>query len=574
MTPVRAGSVVAILGLVIVVYGQTINHEFVHHDDGAYVFRNPHVQEGLAAESIRWAFTSAHAANWHPITWLSHMLDVQLFGLDAGWHHMSSVGIHALAALLLLWVLYRMTGAWWPSTFVAALFAVHPMNVESVAWVAERKNVLSTLFLFLSMLAYLRYVEKRGAARYALLLMLFALGLMAKPMLVTLPFALLLLDVWPLRRWTPFDTGWRSALRSACPLIIEKVPLFVLAAISSVITIIVQREGGTVQPLDAYPLALRFTHALVTYLAYPGYLFWPTGLTVFYPHSGEIPPFWQWSVAGIALALITLLVVKYVRAVPWLFTGWFWYLGTLVPVIGFVQVGQQAMADRYMYVPAVGLFVALAWSVTGLIERTALGRAARITMTAVAVFALVALTARAWDQTRYWEDTKTLFTRAIAVTEGNYLAHNNLGNAYKRAGDPERAIKHYRRAVGYKPDHATALNNLGVVFSQLGRLEEGVAYMRKATEALPGFLDAHLNLGVGLAMLGRPEEAEPHLRYVAANRPHQIDGLFSLGTVLQQQGRIDEAVRYFEESLRVQPDFEPARRALDEIRQSRGRPIR
>jgi hypothetical protein len=363
------------------VFWQVLGHDFVNYDDPDYVYRNPNVQSGITLSSIKWAFTTGHAANWHPLTWLSHMLDWQLFGDNPGWHHLTNLFLHIANTLLLFAVLKRMTNALWRSAFVAAAFALHPLHVESVAWVAERKDVLSTLFWMLTIAAYLRYLERPGTGRYLLTLLIFALGLMAKPMLVTLPFVLLLLDYWPLGR---FQFGQivksvgqqsRKSLNAfshwklSRHLLLEKVPLFALSAISSIVTFLVQRTAGAVTSVETLPLKLRIANTFVSYLTYIQKMVWPSRLAMFYPYPDKTDLIWQTVVFALLLLIISLGVIWLMRRRRYLLTGWLWYLGTLVPVIGLVQVGDQALADRYTYVPLTGLFIIIAWGVPDLIAK-------------------------------------------------------------------------------------------------------------------------------------------------------------------------------------------------------------
>jgi tetratricopeptide (TPR) repeat protein len=482
-------------------YGQLQDHEFIHYDDYEYVVENPHLRCGLTLRGITWALTTGYAGNWHPLTWLSHMLDCQLYGLNPKGHHLSSLLLHIINTLLLFLVLKRMTGALWRSAFAAALFAFHPLHVESVAWVSERKDVLSTLFWMMTLWAYVRYVERPAIGRYMLSLLFFFLGLTAKPMLVTLPFVLLLMDYWPLARFqfgtlkegeslraggTPVDTHpWRIAGR----LLWEKVPFLVLAASSSVVTFLVQREWGTMPSL--IPLKIRAANALYSYALYMGKMIWPQNLAVFYPHPGNTLTLWQWGGAALLLASISLLAVMAARQIPYLIMGWLWYLGTLVPVIGFIQVGSQAMADRYTYVPLIGLFVIISWGVHRLAGKSPLLKGI---VSVFAIFAMTGLFVSTMRQVSTWKDGKTLFEHALAVTSRNVLAHNNLGNALAREGKQEEAAYHFAEALRFSPHDATAHNNLGNALVELGRIEEAVAHYTEALRIRPDFKEARDNL--------------------------------------------------------------------------------
>ncbi len=450
-----------LLSVTLAVYWQIGDHQFTNYDDTLYVTDNPHVKPGLAGGSVIWAFTATEEANWHPLTWLSHMVDCQLFGLRPRGHFLTSLFLHLANVLLLFAVLKRMTGALWRSAFVSALFALHPLHVESVAWVAERKDVLSTLFWLLTMLAYARYVERPTRARYVLTLVAFTLGLMAKPMLVTLPFVLLLLDYWPLDRMAYGGKGDDPPKRTrkrthSCEqrlplsrLVWEKIPFFALAAISSVVTFSFQQRAGAMADMEIFPLSSRIANALVSYLRYMGKIIWPSDLAVLYPHPGTSLPLWWGAAAGLALLGLSILVVLVIRRRPYLAVGWLWYVGTLVPVIGLVQVGVQAYADRYTYVPLIGLFIMIAWGVPDLVGRWA---QTRTVLAVLAATALAALTACTWIQLGYWKDSVSLFTHTLQVTTKNYVAHNNLGNALADRGEVEAAISQYTEALRIKPD--------------------------------------------------------------------------------------------------------------------------
>jgi tetratricopeptide (TPR) repeat protein len=528
------------------VYARVARFDFVNFDDPDYVTANPHVRAGITAAGARWAFTSVEAANWFPLTRLSHMLDVQLFGLRSGWHHGSSVLIHALAALLLFAFLDRATGARWRSAVVAGLFAVHPLHVESVAWIAERKDVLSAFFWFLTLWAYVRYAERPDARRYGLVLASFCLGLMAKPMLVTLPLVLLLLDRWPL--------GRRPALR-------EKLPLFALAAASAIATYLVQSGSGAVQP---FPLGLRLENSLVSYAIYIGKLFWPSRLAVFYPYPASVPV-WQAAAAGVAILGISVAVLRGYRAYPYLAVGWFWFLGTLVPVIGLVQVGAQARADRYMYIPMTGLAIALAWGAAELIRN----RKALAVLGAAACAVSVPLT---WAQTAYWANSRTLFQHAIEVTQGNSLAHHNLGLALSELpGRLPDAIAQYREALRIQPNAARAHTDLGNALAKLpGGLPEAMAEYQAALRTEPDSAIPHNDFGNALAATpgGLPQAI---VEYQTALRlqPEYAEAHNNLGSALAKLGRWPEAAAQFQAALQIDPEYAAAHanlaRALAEL---------
>ncbi len=433
--PLLLGAALALLTLA--AYLPTLHNGFVNLDDGLYVTGNPHVQQGITGASVAWALTANVANNWHPLTLLSHLLDCQLFGLDAAGHHAMSLLLHLANVLLLFAVLRRLTGAVWRSAAVAALFAVHPAHVESVAWVAERKDVLSALFWLLAMAAYGRYARHPSLDRYLLVALAMALGLAAKPMVVTLPFALLLLDVWPLER---LGLGWKR-------LTVEKLPLLALSAASSLVTLRYQRTS--LAPLGLDPWSLRLANAAVSYAAYLGKLLLPRNLAVFYPIPLAIPA-GKVAAAAALLAILTALAVRTARKAPWLLVGWLWFLGTLVPVIGLVQVGRQAMADRYTYIPSIGLFVAIVWGIAGLIGESSRRRAIIYKATAAAV-AIALLAAGTWMQAGTWRDSVALYRHALAVTRDNYVAHLGLAKALVAKGDGAGAAEQYRAALALRP---------------------------------------------------------------------------------------------------------------------------
>jgi len=496
----------ALAVLVLSVYWQTGTHAFINVDDSEYVTTNPQVLQGLTLDGVTWAFTTFHFANWHPLTWLSHMADVTLFGLDAGWHHRMNVLFHLLNTELLFLVLWRMTGGMWPSAFVAALFGAHPLHVESVAWVAERKDVLSTLFWILTMGAYLRYVRRPGAGRYLLVAVSFALGLMCKPMLVTLPFVLLLLDWWPLGRFgsTPDPSGSPARLLSRLPrLAWEKAPLLALSAASCIVTYLAQAKGQAVVSLEYLPFSVRVANAFISYTAYLGKTAWPASLSVFYPHPAGVAagiPAWQLAGSILLLAAATFLALRQGRRRPYLAVGWLWYLGTLVPALGLVQVGSHAIADRYTYVPLIGVFIALAW---GISEALAGWRFRPIALGALGGAVVLALSAAGWRQAGYWRDDVTLFSHALASTDESWFVLNNLGAAYGRLGQYQQAVGCYREAVRILPVYAHTWNNLGAAYDKLGLPQEAVGCYREAVRIKPDYALAWNNLGVSYVTLGQ-----------------------------------------------------------------------
>jgi tetratricopeptide (TPR) repeat protein len=553
------------------VYSRTLGFGFTNFDDPEYVVENPQVRAGLSVESVRWAFTTTHQANWHPLTWLSLMLDAEMGGVDGRAFHRTNVALHLAATLLLFAALDRMTRARWPSAWVAALFAVHPLHVESVAWIAERKDVLSAALGFGTLLAWARWVERPSRGRYALALGLFVSGLLAKPMLVTLPFALLLLDAWPLGRLAG-EGGW---IGRAPLLLREKIPFFALAAASSAITVAAQRAGGALATFESYPIAWRLGNALISYVLYLRDTFWPSGLAVFYPHPraelGAVAP----ALAGLLLAGITGLAWRMRGSRPYVAVGWLWFVGTLVPVIGLVQVGLQARADRYSYVPSVGIFVIAAW---GLAEWAGgAGGARGIRRRAAFAFACVstaALAAAGWVQAGYWRDGITLFERAVAVTGENAVARNNLGSAYYRRngpGDLERSVEHYAEAVRIHPRYAVAFNNLAGALMRLGRTDEAIARWQDAVRAKPDYVAAHCNLGGALIRAQRIDEGVEHCREAMRLDPNASCAHYNLGLVALKADRLREAESHFAEAVRIDPTYVDSRLNLGVVRAKLGR---
>jgi len=573
----------------IAVYGRMYNYEFINYDDRQYVLENPYVRTGLTPENIAWAFTTRYEANWHPLTWLSHMLDCQLFGLKAGPPHLVSLGLHIAATLLLYAALRRMTGSVGRSAVVAALFAVHPLHVQSVAWVSERKDVLSAVFWMLTMLAYARYAARPSVGRYLPVFIFLALGLMAKPMLVTLPLVLLLLDFWPLGRvgakhpsedrvgaeHPPYElnhghaTGRRGDQAVPCHpasvgrLVLEKVPLFLLAAASSVVTFMVQHGGGAVLPVSRVSLGMRAANAVVSYVEYLRKTFWPSDLAVFYPRLTEIP-WWHVAAAGAALAAVTALAVWQLRRRPYLAVGWFWYLGTLVPVIGLVQVGEQALADRYTYIPLIGIFVSIVWGVGDLCAGARLGRAAAAAGAAAAGACLIV----AAVQVRYWENNFLLYQHAIDVVPDNYLAHGNLGMALADDGRLEAAVAEFEQAVAINPEFAAAHNNLGAHLAALGRPGGALFHLREAVRLDPESAMGRSNLGIALKDRGLTDEAIREFREALRLDPEHARAHVNLGLILTNRGQTAEALGHLRAAVRLEPDLAEAHnclgRALDQ----------
>jgi Tfp pilus assembly protein PilF len=567
-------NVLACLCLAVVtisVFSKVLGHDFVDYDDDLYVTENSQVQEGLSWKGIHWAFTTFHASNWHPLTWLSHMLDCQFYGLNAGYHHLTNLAFHILNTLLLFGILKWTTGAFWPSVAVAALFAIHPLHAESVAWIAERKDVLSTFLWLLALWAYATYVKNRGVGRYLLTLLLFALGLMAKPMLVTLPFVLLLIDYWPLNRFGALPAAsmsvannrtetndWYKNTRVFC-LIWEKIPFFVLVAASSVVTFMAQQKGDAISSLESLPMDRRIGNALISYLAYIKKMFWPNDLVVFYSYRHDAFPSWQVLGAGLLLVLVTIVTARAGRRFPYLPFGWLWYVGTLVPVIGLVQVGSQAMADRYTYVPFIGLFVLISWGLSDLGARLPY-RKIVLSLSAAALFG--ALSACTFRQLTCWRNGITLFTNAVKVSPDSEVVHNNLGVAFAKQGQYHEAINHYSKALGIRPHHLKARFNLGFALGKTGRVDEAIEHFSKLLQMKPDYAEAHYNIGVALTQKGQVRQAVEHYTDALRIKPDYPEAYNELGICFASQGKINEAIIQFSKALEIKPDFQNARNNL------------
>ena len=522
------------------------HNDFVSFDDRLYLTGNPEVRQGLSAGGVVWAFTTTHATNWHPLTWLSHMLDVELFGMEPAAHHAANVILHAGAALLLLLFLERATGALWPSAFAAALFAVHPLRVESVAWAAERKDVLAALFWMATLLVYRAWTVQPSNGRYAGLVAVYALGLASKPMGVTLPFALLLLDFWPLGRLERTTELW--------PRVREKAPLFALAAASCAITLYAQRSNLALEPWTGWELGAgeRIANAALAYVTYLRQTLWPQGLAILYPHRGVglLAPATLLALGLLAAGTGAVLAARRER---YLAVGWLWFLGTLVPVIGIVQVGFQAMADRYTYVPSLGLCVMVAFGSAALVRRFALPIAAAAPLAAVAILALAGATR---EQVAHWRDSETLYARALAVHERNAVAHTHLAGLRAERGDRAGAVRHLRRALEIAPGFVQAHYNLGVELEAAGRTDAAIEHYRRALESHPSFAYAHYNLANLLGRRGALDEAIHHYERTLDALPSYAGARYGLGVALMMQGRDDDAARAFEAAGRFPPGWD------------------
>jgi tetratricopeptide (TPR) repeat protein len=556
-----AGKRNVVLGLLLavgtlVLYNPVNQHPFVNYDDDRYVTENPHIRAGFSWETIRWAFSSTEQANWHPLTWLSHALDYQMFHLNAGGHHLTSLLIHAVNAVLLFLLLAYGTGRAGPSLLVAALFAFHPINVESVAWVAERKNVLCTFFFFLTIGAYGWYARKPDWKRYLPVALLFACGLMAKPMGITLPFVLLLLDYWPLGRAKGSLSSTRSRPQmSGAKLVWEKIPLMALSAASAVITMKAQEAGGAIRSTTQFSLGVRLENALAAYGMYLWKAVWPSRLAPLYPHPGDSLAAWQVAASALLLGVVSALAWRF-RSKPYLLSGWLWFLGTLVPVIGLVQVGDQAMADRYAYIPLIGIFVIIAWTAADLAE------ARRIPLTARAVpvaCVLIALAAVAYRQIGYWGSSYDLWSHTLAVTEKNFIAEDNLGGTFLMQGKPDEAFAHFQAAAQIHPQDPMSHANVGAYLQEHGRLQEAVeqydATIRLTSDR--GLLaSAYANQGTAYRELGDFAKARESYDHALRQNPNQFNAYLGLGRLLEQEGKLEEAIINYSRSVELRPTDE------------------
>ncbi|HVF71714.1 MAG TPA: tetratricopeptide repeat protein [Chthoniobacterales bacterium] len=569
----RAGLWIAVALVVstFAVYGQVLTHRFINFDDDTYIWANPMVAAGLTWKGFAWAFTAFHSFNWHPLTWLSHMIDSQLFGLHAGGHLLVNTALHALNAVLLFFFLNRATGATWQSAIIAALFALHPLHAESVAWASERKDVLSTAFGLLCLLAYGRYAAAPSWKRYAAVALWLALGLMAKPMLVTWPFVLLLLDWWPFNRIAgpPANSGGRSARGVVWPLIREKLPLFFLVIPSMFLTYLAQAQGGATRSLSVEPLSWRLANALVSYAKYLGLTFWPRDLSVFYPALLGTIPIWQWIGALVLLAAISFLVVRNARARPYLLVGWFWFVGTLVPVIGLVRVGNQALADRYTYIPSIGLFIAI---VFGLAELVAASRLRRLVAICASIVAIAVLGGLSAVQVSRWRDSETLFGYVISINPANAVAQNNLGTALGARGKHAEALPYFAEAVRLEPRFFDALVNMGQALRHQGEPAQAVGYFERALALSPKSAKTHWQLGLALETMGNNEEAMRQFHEAVRLAPKDSNMRINLGTKLAQQSRFAEAAEHYEQAVRLDPNSAEAHNYLGLVLFPLGRP--
>ena len=541
----KSGIVCVVLVIIVwIAFGQTIGHGFINYDDLEYVTENAYVLNGLSWAGVKWAFTSANVGYAHPVTWLSHQLDGQLHGAWAGGHHLTSLVIHTINSLLLFFLFRKFTRALWPSAFVAALFAIHPLHVESVAWIAERKDVLSGFFFLLMLHAYTAYAARPQVSRYLLALGLFILGILSKPMLVTVPCLLLLLDYWPLRRMT-FPAGRYSLGR----LILEKIPFALVSVSWSLLTFFLQKGTGATAQAHL-GMARRISNALFSYTIYVWNTFWPRDLALFYPYPRALAT-GVVMVSAVFLILVSVLCLVKRRSSPYLLVGWFWYLGMLVPVIGLIQVGEQSRADRYMYLPQIGLFLFITW---GAIELFGKWRRGRERLAIMAVVSVMALTALCYVQASYWQNSETLWNHSLAVTSNNHIAENNLGNELMQKGRLDEAMIHLRKALEIYADYPEANNNLGYALASKGKWNEAIASYQAAMRTRPNYPKAHNNLAISFAETGKTDEAIAQFNEALRIDENYQEAHYNLAALFLQLGRRDDAVSHLREALRLKPN--------------------
>lgn len=543
---------ICLAAAIIAVYWPVYNHEFIHYDDNVYVTENINIHQGLNLSSFLWAFSTDHTGNWHPLTWLSLTIDYELFKNWAGGYHLVNVLFHIANTIILFYLFIRMTGALWPSVFVAAAFAIHPLHVESVAWIAERKDVLSAFFWLLTMLAYVKYAEKPNLKWYLTALVLFMLGLMSKPMLVTVPFVLLLLDYWPLER------------KFSVRLLIEKIPFLICSAASCIVTFLVQKRGGAMEFSEIFGLKIRIYNAVVSYAAYIIKMIWPTRLTLLYPYA--VSRLSIVLISGFVLLLLSIIFIYPAKRYRFLAVGWFWYLGTLVPVIGLIQVGAQAMADRYTYMPLIGLFIIIGWGVKEFISKQD-NRNAILALLFFAAFVFWPLTA--YRQVRYWKDSITLFEHTLSMTENNHVILNNYIIALNKLGRFEEVIEQSEKLLKIKPDSVDGLNNLGIALARKGRNQEALECFKLAIKYDPEHSLSYFNVAVTLQNQDMPAEAAAYYRQVLKIQPNDIGASANLAAALIELNKPQEAEEVCRQALQFEPDNEKLRQLLEEALKKR-----
>ncbi len=583
----RHGIVAALIitTLTLSAFWEVRHNDFVNYDDNVFIYDNPWVKSGVSIPGIRWAFTNTYGSNWHPLTWLSHMTDCHLYGLNPRGHHLGNLGIHLLSSLLLFAALYNMTGSYFPSLATAVLFAVHPLHVESVAWAAERKDVLCAFFWMLTMLAYHHYTKKPGIRRYIPVATAFCLGLLAKPMIVTLPFVLLLLDYWPLRRFPVSSSGYNDGRSNAAsgsrsvvpiistgfeqlwPVIRDKIPFIVLSAIVSIITYYAQDTAGAVMTLETLSIFERFGNALVSYCQYLWKMVYPINLIVLYPLADRHLSIARVVFAGCVLLGITFVAIRNARRRPQLIVGWLWYVGTLLPVIGIIQVGIQSFADRYTYIPLVGIFIMIGWSLPPLHRTQRRVRMLLLVMSAALSIVLVAITRR---QVSHWKNSKSLFTHALRFSTNSHIAHNNLGIALSLEGKHTEAVKHFREAVKIKPDYTAGRRHLGTLLASLGDTTAGIRHLETAVALDPEYTNARYDLGIVHGHSGNIDVARQHLSRVMTDRPNHPQAAFQLGKLLVDHGQFAEAIPFLESAIRITRNHAAAYSQLGKAMQRTG----
>jgi protein O-mannosyl-transferase len=544
-------------------YWQLPTHDFLNFDDNVHITQSINVHKGITWKNIAWAFSFTDIAYWHPLTWLSHMLTFQLFGLNSGMHHLANLFLHVANTLLLFFVLHRMTRSLWSSAFVAAMFALHPLNVESVAWASERKNVLSTFFWMLTMLAYVCYAERPTLLRYLLTFLVFALGLMAKPMLVTLPFVLLLLDYWPLYRLNlspskrinqehhkSKNAGFQRS--TFLRLVLEKIPLLVLSIITIYLSSMSVQGGRYIISTALVPMKLRVANALVSYVSYIKKMIWPHNLTIYYPYPHALP-MWQVAGAGLLLFCISCLVLKALKSKPYLVVGWLWYIGTLVPVIGLVQAGLwPATADRFAYVPLIGLFIVIAWCAPDFVTRW---RSRKIVLVTLATTLISILTVTTWLQLKYWQNGVTLFTHSLKATPNNSLINKELGNALEDQGNFDKAMYYYAKAIQITPNFAEPHNNLGRIFALKKDYKDAIYHYNEALRIKPTFTEAHNNLATALLYQGNEKEAIYHYYEALRSNPNYAGAYYNLAKIYANQGKTEKTIILYRKALDCNPEM-------------------
>ncbi len=556
------------------VYWQVNNFKFINLDDSHYVYDNHHVLRGLSSESIFWAFSKIHCSLWIPFTWLSYMLDYELYGLNSGGYHLTNVIFHIINTLLLFFVLKKMTGAMWKSAFVAALFALHPLHVESVAWVTERKDVLSTFFWLLTIWSYIRFINNSSIIWYLWALAFFVCGFMTKPMLVTLPFTLLLLDYWPLGR---FSNNKKVSVKNSkyqnnyikifIYLVKEKAVFFVISIIGSTFTFYVGKTTKAIQSFEILPLSTRIANAFVTYVSYIIKMAWPLKLSIFYPHPGLSLPLWQIIGSGLLILFMSVVIIRLIRKYPYLFFGWFWYLGTLVPVIGLVQAGSQSMADRFTYIPLTGIFIIFAWGFSEILSGNRFKIFIHSLLSGVILIACMIVS---WFQVSHWENSYTIFEHSLNVTDNNYLAHINFAGELTFESKYYEAIKHLNQALAIKPT-MTTYNAMGDNLSRLGKYNEAIEYYLIALNINPEYSEAYYNMGNAFNALGKTDEAIKCYSKALRNNSELYRAHNNLGGIYALRGDFEKAIYHYSEALRIKPDFVDSHKSLGNVLKYMGR---